>query len=50
MNDNFLDARHIEIRSKQRHPIAELEFNQEAIKSKNQNPSPSNNKPSQEKK
>ncbi len=36
--------------SEQRRPIAKLEFNQEAIKSKNQNSSPSNNNPSQEKK
>ena len=36
--------------SEQRRAIAKLEFNQEAIKSKNQNSSPSNNNPSQEKK
>jgi hypothetical protein len=36
--------------SEQRRPIAKLEFNQEAIKSKNQNSSPSDNNPSQEQK
>ena len=36
--------------SEQCRPIAKLEFNQEAIKSKNQNSSPSDNNPSQEQK
>jgi hypothetical protein len=36
--------------SEQHRPISKLEFNQEAIKSKNQNSSPSNNNSSQEQK